>query len=309
MPEERGRHYRNKEKRRTSASGWQLIAIQSISCVVILLIAFIFRMIGGSAFDQLRDSFNDSIMSNSLIATIAAMFDMSEDTDSSKSGGDVESEPNTTDSTTAQKGSGTTTTDAPDESGTSTTASSNGNSTTKAASTTTGKTSAATKVAATGGSDIPVSGKTVVYAPENVSLLPLRMNRTAAKPLENGTITSRFGYRENPTKGGESFHLGLDIGANYGTPIASMFYGMVSEIGQNSSYGNYVKLFYGNGLYVLYAHCSEILVVQNTFVRAGEVVAKVGSTGDSTGPHVHIQIELNGLIYDPAGVVPMDAYV
>lgn len=305
MSEERPRRTAHgQESGKAPASGWQLIAVQSISCLVILLIAFVFRFVGGSAFDQLRNSFNRSIMDNSLIATFAALLDTpSSNEDSALSDS---SDLSTTSDTTLSS-----------EAGKSTAGKDNGvvQGTTMATASTsaadankTSVSSSSKTTAAAGGNDIPITTKKVLYAPDSATFVPLKVNRLAEKPLEKGVVTSNFGYRENPTKGGESFHQGLDIAADSGSPIAAMYFGVVSEIGQNSSYGNYIKMYHGNGLETLYAHCSEILVQKNAVIKAGEIVAKVGSTGDSTGPHLHVEIKLNGINYDPTGVVPTDTY-
>ena len=284
MPEDRPRRTSHeKDGRKPSAAGWQLIAVQSVSCLVVILIALVFRLIGGSAFAELRKSFNDSIMSNSVIATLSALFQAPSDEPSASEDSSSGTTPTTgaivTDPTTGPTNSGETT--AP---------------------------TAESTTPAVGGQDLPVTQKKVFYAPQGATFAPLSLNRAAAKPLEKGTITSWFGYRENPTKGGTSFHQALDIGTEDGAPIAAMYFGVVSEIGENDSYGKYVKLFHGNGIEVLYAHCSEILVLKDAVIRAGETVAQVGSTGDSTGPHLHIEIRVNGVAYDPAGVVPVEAY-
>lgn len=134
------------------------------------------------------------------------------------------------------------------------------------------------------------------------------MNRTAYKPIPDGHFNSWFGYREDPIKGGTGFHTGLDIGAAGGTPIAAMYYGVVRETGTDKSYGNYIKIYHGGGLEILYAHCSEILAEKDTVVRAGETVARVGNTGDSTGNHLHISAFLNGTAYDPLPLLPEGLY-
>ena len=291
MPEERPRRSPHPTKTpKAGASGWQLIAVQSISCVAVILIALIFRLIGGSAFAQLRQSFNESMMSNSFVATLAALLDSP-----GSSGG--ESDGGTGESTTAGGGS-----TAPTSSGTTTAA----GETTAGGGTTV--TTAPTAAAAAGGDDLAVSEPEVLYAPEGATFAPLAINRLAEKPVPSGTITSYFGYRENPTKGGISFHQALDIAAETGTPIAAMYFGIVKEIGENGSYGKYVLLNHGNGIEVLYAHCSEILVQKDAVLRAGETVAKVGSTGDSTGSHLHVEVRVNGVAYDPAYVIPADEY-
>lgn len=306
MPEERPRrssHTAESKKNaprnasRNGSSGWQLIAVQSISCLVVILVALVFRLIGGSAFSQLRQSFNQSIMSNSVIATLAALLDTPGSGDSS-SGGDGPSDGDGSSSAAGPTGEG------------SSTPSGNATTPTESAASGTGGSAASTasSAAPTGGNDLTVDGKRVFYAPEGASFAPLTLSMKAAKPLAAGTVTSRFGYRENPTKGGLSFHQALDIGADEGAAIAAMYFGVVEEVGENGSYGNYVKIYHGNGIEVLYAHCSEILASKDAVIRAGETVARVGSTGDSTGPHLHIEIRVNGVAYDPAGVVPVSEY-
>lgn len=293
MPDERPRHTAHEQESRPPASGWQLIAVQSISCLIVILIVFIFRMVGGASFAQLRKSFNQSIMDNSLLATLAGLWENPGGTDVASGESDGSSDDGTVSESSEEASSSL-----PESTGTSAAQSS---ATSAAAS------SAQTTAAATGGSDLPAAQK-LVYAPKGASFAELRINRLAVQPLAKGVITSGYGYRENPTKGGESFHQGLDIAANTGTPIAAMYYGVVSDAGVSASYGNYIRLYHGNGLEILYAHCSEIVAQKGEAVQAGETVAKVGSTGDSTGPHVHIEVKLNGINYNPAAIVPTEDY-
>lgn len=311
MPEERPRRaqHTNEQDNNKKSSGWQLIAVQSISCVAVILIALAFRMIGGSAFTELRDSFNKSIMSNSIVATLAALIN----SPSSDSG--VQTGAKSTAGSTGTTQTGTTTSTS--TSGTSA-AASNATTTTQAASAKTtaaataaakasvAKTSATAK--AVGGHDIQVGQKKVLYAPTGATFAPIKVNRLAEKPLGKGKVSSYFGYRENPKSGEDSFHQGLDIAADSGSSISAMYFGVVREVGQNSSYGNYIRIYHGNGMEILYAHCSQIPAEKDAFIRAGEVVARVGSTGDSTGPHVHIEVTLNGVAYDPAGIVNLKDY-
>ena len=144
--------------------------------------------------------------------------------------------------------------------------------------------------------------------PEGALAVGLRVNRPAVSPLAEGTIASGYGYRQNPTGEGEQFHRGVDIAAPAGTPIAAMYDGTVTEVGENDSLGWYLRLDHGAGVEILYAHCREILVAEGTVVRAGERVALVGSTGDSTGPHLHLQVSADGVVYHPAGFLPLSRY-
>ena len=155
---------------------------------------------------------------------------------------------------------------------------------------------------------MPMSTVKALYAPDGATFAKLQVNRTAYRPIPEGHYTSWFGYREDPIQGGTGFHTGLDIGSAEGTPVAAMFYGVVRETGTDKSYGRYIKLYHGGGLEILYAHCSEILAEKDAVVRAGETVARVGSTGDSTGNHLHVSAFLNGTAYDPLPLMPEGLY-
>ena len=144
--------------------------------------------------------------------------------------------------------------------------------------------------------------------PAGTLAVSLRVNRVAAAPVAAGVVTSGYGYRDNPTGSGEQFHRGVDIAAAWGSSIAAMYDGTVEQVGESSSLGNYICLSHGDGVTVLYAHCASVLAAEGTRVRAGETVALVGSTGDSTGSHVHIQVTADGTVYNPAGIVPLTRY-
>lgn len=118
-------------------------------------------------------------------------------------------------------------------------------------------------------------------------------------PVE-GYITSDFGGRADPFTGADSTHNGLDIGAVTGTPIYAASGGKVIQArDKNNGYGKCVIIEHSSGFKTLYAHCSEILVNEGDYVSAGDLIAKVGSTGRSTGPHLHYSIIINGNYVDP----------
>lgn len=115
-------------------------------------------------------------------------------------------------------------------------------------------------------------------------------------------ISSDYGPRTNPYVG---FHKGIDIGMPMGTPICATKDGTVStSLYSNGSYGYYIILDHGDGIQTLYAHCSELLVSVGDVVTKGQVIAKVGSTGNSTGPHVHFEVRINGERVDPLPYLP-----
>jgi murein DD-endopeptidase MepM/ murein hydrolase activator NlpD len=117
----------------------------------------------------------------------------------------------------------------------------------------------------------------------------------------NGEITSSFGWRLHPILGYERFHTGIDFGADYGTTIYAADNGTILFAGWYGGYGNAVIIDHGNGITTLYGHSSELLVSEGQAVKRGEAIATVGSTGLSTGPHLHFEVRQNGEPIDPMG--------
>ena len=112
-------------------------------------------------------------------------------------------------------------------------------------------------------------------------------------------ITSPYGYRPHPISGVKKLHRGIDIGAGMGTNVLAAEAGTVVTAGWNNSYGYYVTINHGNGYVTLYAHNSKLLVSKGATVSRGQVIAKCGSTGNSTGPHIHFEVSLNGKLQNP----------
>ncbi len=116
----------------------------------------------------------------------------------------------------------------------------------------------------------------------------------------SGFITSEFGGRADPFSNAPATHQGLDIAANSGTDVLAVMSGVVSEVGYDEGgYGNFVKIRHSRGFETLYAHCSKITVSEGKSVKTGDCVAKVGSTGRSTGPHLHFETIVGGTPLDP----------
>ncbi|WP_419177927.1 murein hydrolase activator EnvC family protein [Megasphaera vaginalis (ex Bordigoni et al. 2020)] len=117
----------------------------------------------------------------------------------------------------------------------------------------------------------------------------------------NGPITSPFGYRNHPIFGRAIFHSGIDIGVDEGTPVHAADAGVVVEADWLGGYGNAVIIDHGNGLSTVYGHNSSLAVSAGQSVAKGEVIAYAGSTGNSTGPHVHFEVRSGGEPVDPMG--------
>ncbi len=117
----------------------------------------------------------------------------------------------------------------------------------------------------------------------------------------SGVITSPYGYRTHPIFGRTIYHSGMDIGVDYGTPIHAADSGTVIYSGWISGYGNAVIIDHGGGMQTLYGHNQSLNVSEGQSVSKGDVIAFAGSTGNSTGPHCHFEVEINGQAVDPMG--------
>lgn len=153
------------------------------------------------------------------------------------------------------------------------------------AKTTTNKTTSTSKVKASGtvNTSLTTSG-------QNVSL-----GISLARPV-SGTITSRFGARSSIRS---SAHTGLDIATSTGTPYSAAAAGTVTFAGYKGSYGNLIVITHANGVQTYYGHSSKIYVSVGETVSQGETIGAVGSTGNSTGPHLHFEVRVNGVAYNP----------
>ncbi len=118
-------------------------------------------------------------------------------------------------------------------------------------------------------------------------------------PVEGGRVTSRYGYRRDPYSNRREFHKGYDIGASRGTPIKATADGTIKFSGRNGAFGKMITIKHKNGYETRYAHADKLLVNKGVVVRRGDVIALVGSTGRSTGPHVHYEVRKNGASLNP----------
>lgn len=129
------------------------------------------------------------------------------------------------------------------------------------------------------------TSQTVSYSNQTIGI-------SLARPV-SGTITSRFGKRSRGT------HTGLDIATSKGTPVGAAAAGTVTYAGPKGTYGNLVVIDHGNGVQTYYAHCSTVNCSVGQYVSQGQIISTVGSTGNSTGPHLHLEIRINGICQNP----------
>jgi len=121
----------------------------------------------------------------------------------------------------------------------------------------------------------------------------------SAAPVSSGYNSSSFGWRVDPFTGHMAMHEGLDFMAAAGTPIYAAADGIVAQAEKTPDYGNIVKVDHGSGLETRYAHALRLLVKAGDRVQKGQLIAEVGSTGRSTGAHLHFEVRLNGVALDP----------
>lgn len=146
-----------------------------------------------------------------------------------------------------------------------------------------------TKYTATG--SVNTSGTTSV-AKANLGI-------TLIRPV-SGIITSRFGVNSSIRR---SSHTGLDIATSTGTPVGAAAAGTVTFAGYKGSYGNMIVITHSNGVQTYYGHCSKLYATVGQTVSQGQTIAAVGSTGNSTGPHLHLEVRVNGVAYNPQNYV------
>ena len=127
-----------------------------------------------------------------------------------------------------------------------------------------------------------------------------RSQTPSSMPLANTYVSASFGNRLDPITGGHEFHKGLDLNGEYGSPIHAAADGIVIRSDfDGGGYGNVVDIDHGNGYVTRYGHCSKLLVKVGDLVHAGDVIGKVGSTGHSTGAHLHFEVWINGQPVNP----------
>ena len=129
--------------------------------------------------------------------------------------------------------------------------------------------------------------------PQRAVSVPSRM------PLEGASLTSGFGMRTHPVLGGRRAHAGIDLAAKTGTPVYATADGVIGRADWYSSYGLYISINHGASMETRYAHLSRLAVAAGDNVKKGDLIGYVGSTGRSTGPHLHYEVRVDGLAVNP----------
>lgn len=133
----------------------------------------------------------------------------------------------------------------------------------------------------------------------NYSFEKYKLNYKIFKPVINGKISSEFGERIHPISGEFGVHKGIDFALEQGSPIYAIYDGEIIEADNDPWNGNYVKIKHDNEIVTVYCHCEKLLVKKGDIIRGGEKIATVGSTGQSTGPHLHFELRVNNISYNP----------
>ncbi|WP_303901751.1 M23 family metallopeptidase [Thiohalomonas denitrificans] len=120
------------------------------------------------------------------------------------------------------------------------------------------------------------------------------------KPIKGGWLSSHFGWRNDPFTGKKDYHKGIDFAGKEGSDVMAVGSGVVTWAGDRYGYGNLVEVTHGNGYVTRYGHCNEVTVEVGDTVKKGQLIATMGSTGRSTGPHVHFEVILDGKTVNPS---------
>ena len=288
------RRTHRKNNNEKNESTFHLTEFQTVICVVAIVVAVVIRFAGGGLYSSVKNgvaaAFNNGITQSDVASVFKTIKEYLPDANaifaSSKANSSSSNSSLKTSSSSSSASSGA--------------SSSKATSSVSSAVNSTSSVVKSTNTSGTGGTDIVANLTTdgKLITPSNVSLVPYKLSTKPILPVE-GNITSAFGYRLNPITKKESFHTGIDIASPKSTPIKAALAGTVKEAGKSTAYGNYILLIHDNGVVTFYGHCDKLLKKQGDKVKAGDIIALVGSTGISTGYHLHFEIRINNKYVNP----------
>lgn len=270
-----------------------LVFVQVVICLAALLFLFGIKALGGGIYKEFRQlyitHFNDKTSTDEIMKTISRALDL----ESEDNGSDKEKD------SSSEAGSSEAPVSSDEESGE---PSSDASSVMES-----GSAPASSGSSSSGASSAPEEEGDAAFTEDYGAISGhLAHDTTAINTMLTpvaGRITSPYGYRIHPITGVYSMHGGLDLGARMNTPISAAQSGTVLTVAYSSSYGNYIILQHSGGLQTLYAHCSSISAKVGEEIQRGQTIAKVGSTGVSTGPHLHFEVRINGTRINPQWVL------
>lgn len=134
---------------------------------------------------------------------------------------------------------------------------------------------------------------------KRITVLVICISIAVLTQIACAQVTSPFGWREHPITGEPKFHTGVDLAADEGSQLPAMWDGVVTYADWYGGYGYAVIVYYGSDTYTLYGHCSQLIAHAGDYVKQGQIIALSGSTGNVTGPHVHLELIQNGQYIDP----------
>lgn len=286
------------------------LLLQVVACAVLLLAALIIKLVGGGFYAEAREKyielFEDQTSLSEVMETMAGVFQMtpvrnstsSLPADGTTSGDGAASAASGTSAGSSSGSAASTGGDAssqPPESGAAEPASSGGAATGDPP-VAEGDSTASLKQ---GEEEDDVANYIFDFSQVQTALRTAGGGANTLLAPVSGTVTSRFGYRVHPITGKYAMHGGLDLGADEGTDIQSAMAGVVKTVAESESYGKYIVVDHQNGFETWYAHCSELLAAEGERVKQADVIARVGQTGYTTGPHCHFEVRVQGVKLNP----------
>jgi len=281
--------------------GFFLTGAQTVICIICLITAFALKTYGGEYYQSARafakDAYNNSIKKEDIteaLKSISGDFPSAEEVFKNQASSTANSSKSTSSKTESSSdmnssSNATTSSDVGDD-----------NSADAAAAIKTGLKPQTLSYQGEGDQPLEIT-KVLSGSPpveKTISMTPYKLSVKPVEPVK-GNISSKFCNRINPITNAQSFHTGIDIAAPSGTPIEAAYDGVVEKTGVSEVYGNYVLMDNGGGIETFYGHCGTINVKSNDKISAGTTIASVGSTGMSTGYHLHFEVRINGVYVDP----------
>lgn len=281
--------------------GFFLTGAQTVICIVCLITAFILKTYGGQYYQSARafakDAYNNSIKKEDIteaLKSISGDFPSAEEVFKNQASSSVNSSKANSSNSTSSSGANSS------SSAAASSTADNDNPADAASAIKTGVKPRTLSYQGEGDQPLEIT-KVLSGSPpveKTISTTPYKLSVKPVVPVK-GNISSKFGNRINPITNAQSFHTGIDIAAPAGTPIEAAYDGVVEKTGVSDVYGNYVLMDNGGGIETFYGHCGTVNVKSNDQISAGTTIASVGSTGMSTGYHLHFEVRINGVYVDP----------